>query len=502
MKFSFKHRPGRIRGGKRLQQSWRIAFAGLGGVVALSSVAVAGDTSKVVAPLETTSIWEKPAWLTDLSLRVGESYDTNVYLEGYQATEAQLAPLRKDLVTDRNKTSWVTTITPKIGVDFAKFFDKDSFVKSLTLGYSPDILIYHDAPDESYQSHRITTGFIGKSDNVTVSLDNAFTYINGSDEGLIYPNASAYANGTIRERRSQWQDRTKLFVKIDAGDFFFRPTVSLLYYDLDTAFYNTNLPTTGYYKGYTNFIDRYDLNGGADVGYNVSKDVAFTLGYRYGHQYQQTIPAEATGTAANSTSYNRNATNDYQRVLVGVEGKPIQWLKLEAQVGPQFTNYTDDRPFRDTVYSYGLINDNSTSVYAEASATIAATKSDVLVFKYKHWDWVASTGVNAYTDTLYDASFRHQITKDLQLQLGLRAGSSDYNPSQLRDDWLYTASVGLKYNITKNVLWDISYAYDRGENGQLQTATASGNKVVWSNIDSSTRQFDRSVVSTGITWAF
>ncbi len=60
-----------------------------------------------------------------------------------------------------------------------------------------------------------------------------------------------------------------------------------------------------------------------------------------------------------------------------------------------------------------------------------------------------STGKNAYADTLYDASFRHQITKALQLEVGLRASNSDYNPSSLRNDWLYTASAGFKYSVTK-----------------------------------------------------
>ncbi len=466
----------------------RAAITALGAVIALSSpiLAIAGDASK--ATVETTSvIWEKPAWLTDLSLRVGESYDTNVYLAGVAWPEGNLVALR-------NKSSWVTTITPKIGVDLAKFLDKDSFVKSFTLGYSPDILIFHDASDESYQAHRITTGFKGKADNVTVTLDNALTVINGDDDGLRYPGgASAYANGTIRERRSQWQDRSKLAVKVDVNEsIFVRPTVSLLYYDLGTNFYKAS----GNYSGYTNFIDRYDVNGGADLGYNVNKDVAFTLGYRYGHQYQQAYPDYAsTGV----TSLGRDATNDYQRVLVGVEGSPLKWLKVEAQVGPQFTTYTDSRPYRDTVAKYGLVDDNATSVFAEASVTISPTKSDALVLKYKRWNWVASTGVNAYVDSTFDASFRHQLSKDLQLAVGVRASNSDYNPYQLRSDWLYTTSVGLKYNITKNLTWDLTYAYDRAENGQVQTASASG---VWSNIDNSTRQFDRSIVSSGVTWAF
>ena len=125
---------------------------------------------------------------------------------------------------------------------------------------------------------------------------------------------------------------------------------------------------------------------------------------------------------------------------------------------------------------------------------IAATfrRTDALVLKYKRWDWVSSTGVNAYVDSLYDASFRHQITKDLQLQLGLRAVESDYKQSSLRDDWLYTASAGLKYNVTKNVIWDLAYSYDSGANDAYLGATTSP----------ASREFDRSIVSTGITWAF
>ena len=449
----------------------RAAVVAYTGLLAVSSAAFAGNASKTVIQPETSSVWEKPAWLTDLSLRVGESFDTNAYVAGVAV------PAGEDVAT-KNKSSWVTTITPKIGVDFAKLFDKDSLVKSLTLGYSPDFVIFHDASSETYASHRVTTGFKLNADNVSVIFDNAFTYIDGSDRGLRYPGgANAYGQGTTRERRNQWQDRSKLAVKIGVGDFFVRPTVSLLDYDLDTKFLS----------GYANYIDRYDVNGGADLGYNLNKDIAFTLGYRYGHQYQQTLPDAVT----NANSKGRNASSDYQRVLFGVEGSPLKWLKLEAQVGPQFTRYGDDRPYISTLASKGQIEEDKTDVFAEVSATISVTKSDVLVLKYKRWNWVSSTGINPYVDSLYDASFRHQITKDLQLQLGLRASESDYTPASLRDDWLYTASAGLRYNVTKNLILDVTYSYDQGANDEYLGATSP-----------STREFDRSIISTGVTWAF
>jgi len=240
--------------------------------------------------------------------------------------------------------------------------------------------------------------------------------------------------------------------------------------------------------------------------------VACTLGYRYGHQKQADLPLAVDVTQT-------NASNDYQRVLFGVEGSPLKWLKVEANVGPQFTTYTDNRPIaaggtpidvithpivkgktttKVTPTLVDQIDQNPTDVYAEASVTISPTASDALVLKYKRWDWVSSTGKNAYLDSLYDASFRHQITKALQLEVGVRASQSDYNPSALRNDWLYTTSVGLKYAVTKNLSLDLAYAYDRGRNDQLVNAVVPTTSYVNPN----TRQFERSVVSTGVTWKF
>lgn len=446
----------------------RLALAALGGAVIFSSsiLATAGESKPV--SVESASVWEKPVWLTDLSLRVGESYDSNVYLTGNDVASG-------DHIATKNKGSAVTTISPKIGVDFATLLDKDSIVKVFSLGYAPDFVLFHNASTESYAAHRLTTNLKAKADNVTFTLENALLFINGDHEGLAYPSgASAYANSTIRERRDQWQDRTKATVKVDLGPIFVRPTFSLLYYDLGTSFQNVT--------GYTNFIDRYDINGGTDVGYNVTKDVAFTLGYRYGRQSQAALPFDLAQI---------NASSDYQRVLFGVEGTPLKWLKVEGAVGPQFTSYTNNRPYNGGALLSGRIKADTTDVFAEASVTVSPTAADALVLKYKRWNWVSSTGKNAYRESIYDASFRHQITKALQLELGFRASQSDYNPSSFRNDWLYTTSAGVKYAVTKNLGLDVSYAYDRGRNDQLVGVPTP-----------STRQFERSVVSTGVTWKF
>ncbi|XHR29357.1 MAG: outer membrane beta-barrel protein [Chthoniobacteraceae bacterium] len=444
--------------------------------LALSSHVLAGDAASKTPVQTTPAIWEKPAWLTDLSLGVRESYDSNVYAAGadsrfYPATW----PKNLDVAL-KNRPSWVTTISPKVGVDLAKLWNDTGWIKTFAIGYMPDIVQYHNQPNESYTAHRVTT--VLKTDNgaVKVNIDNAFTAIDGSHDGLIYPGGySSFCNSTTRERRDQVQDRMKATVKFDSDTVFVRPALSLQYYNLDTTFMNVSKT-----YNYMNYVDRYDINGGADVGYYLDKKNALTLGYRYGHQYQQSLPWDA-----------QNSTNDYQRILAGYEGSPVKWLKIEAQVGPQFTTYTDLRPYNNGVKAQGLIDTNPTDVYAEASVTITPTKSDALVLKYKRWNWVSSTGKNAYMDSQIDSSYRHQFTKKLQLQLGFRVSQSDYKPTTLRNDWLYTTSAGFKYAFTQNLTGEISYVWDQDANDQVYGIT-----------NPTSRNFERQVVSTGVTWAF
>jgi hypothetical protein len=52
--------------------------------------------------------------------------------------------------------------------------------------------------------------------------------------------------------------------------------------------------------GYQNYVDRYDVNGGADFGYRVEPQLAVTLGYRYGHQYQEQLSFSPFSSPSNS----------------------------------------------------------------------------------------------------------------------------------------------------------------------------------------------------------
>lgn len=457
-------------------------LSALGSLAVLSSavpVFATDDPAQASSP-PSSGDWLKPVWLTDVSLGVQESHDSNVYLLGVNAA----APVPGYNNATANKSSWITTISPKVAVDLAKLLGDGSILKTFALGYAGDFNIFHDATEETFSAHRFTTNIKAGSDSVQFNLDNTFTYIDGNDSSVVYPGSpqSRFANNAVRERLNQWQERTQASLKVDVGPYvFIRPVFSLLYYDLGTDFSAAS--------GYLNFIDRYDVNGGLDAGYNVTKDLALTLGYRYGYQYQAALPASVT----TATTLGRNASNDYQRILAGVEGRPVKWLNLQASVGPEYITYTDARPYVYGVKANGQIPLDRTDIYAEALATVTLSDADSLVFKWKRWDWVSSTGVYAYRDTTYSGTYRHQFSDAFSVEAGLNAQQHYYLPSSLRNDWQYTASIGAKYAVTKNLILNLSYSYIRGLNDQDFGITST---------QATDRQFVDNLVSFGATWKY
>jgi hypothetical protein len=387
--------------------------------------------------------FKKPAWLTELSLTVKESYDSNVY-----ATEAG------DL---SNRDSAITTFMPKIEVNFSKLIEWDKedekLLDTLSLAYAPEFALYHGDEQESFKKHNITNKFKGKSGKLSYSADNTFTYVDGSRDSVIYPTLNAFSNGAPRERRNQIQDRANVTFKYDFTEHcFIRPTASLLYYDLLTKHQNV--------AGHQNFIDRYDVNGGADFGYNINKDLAFITGYRFGAQ-------DHDHTAF--TTVNQSST--YHRALVGLEGKIVKWLKISTLVGPDFRNYTQTSSVGD-----------STRLYAEGKVEAEATSKDKFMFETKVWQWVSSTGTSSYLDNSYTFTYQRKFTDDLKGSVGFKIWNLDYDNPTLRDDTLYVFPVSLSYAINKNMDVTAEYQHSWGEN----------------NVDSGNpqgREFDRHIAS-------
>ena len=430
---------------------------------------------------------KQAAWLTGVSVGIKESYDDNVFLGGADKPflPAKYTVPGGSVAALKNVDSFVTTLSPRLGVNVAPLLGDQTMLQVLSLVYSPDFVTYHDASSESYNAQRLAATISGSRDAFSFKLENGFTYIDGSEFGPTYPGAfnSALATSAVRERRDQIQDRSTVVLRYDQDSWFVRPTGSLLDYDLRT----TQLAGI---TGYQNYVDRYDVNGGADLGYKLDHDLAVTLGYRIGAQYQETF-----STAIDP--FGQTSSSDYQRLLMGVEGKLTSWLDVKVQAGPDFRSYTDAAPVN---------NHNPTRYYGEGALIATPTKNDTLSLNYRQWQWVSSTGKVPYFDSLYDLTYRRKLSETWSGNLGAGVRTFDYTSGEslsgtatkpvastnLRNDWLYTLTAGLRYVFSDNVSADLCYSIDLARNAQLGLPDAQRPE--------SKREFDRQIVSLGVQY--
>ena len=430
-------------------------------------------------------LWEKPAWLADLGLGVKESHDDNVML---LVEKAQGMP---------RQSSWITTVSPRIGADLAPLLGKDQAIRHLTVIYAPEFAIYHNLWTESFDAHRFTNAIAGQVENFSFSVNNGLTFVDGSSDGPTFKlpgtntkeDYSVLAVSAVRERRLQVQDGLGVQMQYDAGQFFVRPTASFAYWDLMTVWHNngTTAATGPVVPGYIDYVDRSDVNGGLDAGYKIEPDLALTLGYRYGHQYQQSFPKDINALAVNGLQ--AQASSDYQRVLVGVEGRPWSWLTLNVRGGPDFRAYGPAAPVDDR---------RPTVSYVDGSATAAIAANQSLSFTCKHWQWVSSIGRLPYVENVYSLTYHWNPTARLGCDVSGRFANQDYNCASptlsknfsLRNDAMYTFAIGASYAVTPNLSASLSYAYDLGRNLQDSVATDAY------------RQFDHQVVALGAKWKF
>lgn len=434
--------------------------------------ATAGSAS--ASALDRALSFKKPAWLTDLSVGVKQSYDDNVFLSGvsgqylpktYTVPPGSVAAL-KDI------SSWVTTVSPKIGVNLAPVLGVQN-LEVLSLNYAPDFANYYDAPSENYNAHRFGGALKGKVDAFSFAFDNSLAYIDGNSVAPTYPGAlySAIGIGAPRERREQIQDRANIFLRYDGSWWFIRPTASLLSYNMKTELINVT--------GYQNYCDRTDVNGGADLGWKITPQMAVTLGYRYGYQYQE----QFSFSPYSSPSH-------YQRLLAGFEGSPWKWLEIKVLAGPDFRDYPGD-----TLTHITPVQDKTPiKFYGESSITAKVTAKDTLIFKSKQFQWVSSLGKVPYYDNIIDLGYRRAVTSRLTADLGARLWTADYNSGNLpacrRDDWQYTVLAGLTYNFNTHLTANLNYALNLGRNAQDNVANPQ------------TREFNQNLVSFGMLLKF
>jgi hypothetical protein len=386
--------------------------------------------------------------------------------------------------------SWITSVSAKVGVDFAPLLGQDSPYKALTLVYAPDFNIYHSTPQESYDAHRIFDTIRMADENFSLNLTNYFLYNDGSTVAPTYAfNQTSntndryrnfYAFAMPRERRNQIQDRGLVTMQYDSDNMFVRPTASLLFYNLNTVFHNAGAAP---FIGYQNWPDRYDVNGGLDWGYWVTPSLAVTAGYRYGYQYQQQFPQDI------SPADRHYSSNHYQRALIGLEGKLWSWLSIRAAAGPDFRDYNPNSPVNDSHPIYPFV---------EGTVTATITPNQTLSFYTKEWQWVSSAGLVPYYDSTYALTYHWKATRQLGLDLGGRILNANFlvgddvigvQPSK-RNDIEYCLTAGAIYAFTPNFSANLTYGFNAGRN------------LLDNAIEEAYRDFNENVVSLGVQFKF
>lgn len=410
----------------------------------LGAITTAGDTAKA----------NQPDWLSDASLAVRESYDDNVLGVSGNGLPVQ--------------SSWVTAASLKLGFNLRPWLSNQPAIQTLALTYQPDVVSYANASAENYTAHRINTTLRGKSDDVAFSLDNAYLFNDGSKVGATYAlnqlaGAAAnqndkyrnfYAQAPVRERRGQVQDRSTVQLQYSVGNFFVRPVSAFLYYNLHTAQYNTSAAP---YKGYQDWVDRSDLNGGVDCGYKVTPDVAVTLGYRDGYQFQQQFTPAVSSDQHFSSSH-------YQRVLLGLDGKLASWLTVKLAAGPDFRDYNANAPVN---------NLKPDTFFGEAAAVLTITAHQSVTCNFKQWVFVSSTGLAPYDDITYALNYHWSASARWGFDLGAKYLEANYgmgndlagSAPSLRDDLDTVLSFGASYAFTPRFGVSLTYNHERARNG-------------------------------------
>lgn len=389
-----------------------------------------------------------------------ETYDDNVYLLD-TAPYPYLAPPPHSLIAVPNKGSFVTTVTPSLNLTYVA---GPGFAASLS--YAPDMVWYESAPSQDYAAHRTNLNFTGNIGGVSYEWLNSAVWTEGSDQTLttMRPGDCRAIGGIpLRDRCEAAVFRDGIKVTIPAGQWFLRPVFTSYVHDFRTG-QRANLAANKNSYVYDNYIDRWEINGGMDLGYEVMDQTKLFVGYRYGHQSQGTVLKEGAVPGSVITA-GSPYDNNYQRFLAGVEGAPAPWLKLAVMSGPETRDWLDATP--------AGFDRGKALWYVDAQLTLLPTKEDACALRMTRFEQPAFTSQSVYQDIKYDLSWRHQCSAKLTVGAGFTVYNCVWQDPALRNDWIYTPSLMAGYAFSPNLTAELSWSHDSAVNKQTPVAGTS-----------------------------
>lgn len=383
----------------------------------------------------------KGPWTPTAGLSVKESHDDNLLLQD-QGDQARLG-------------SWVTAVTPSVGLGY-----QGSPALKALFSYAPEIARFHSRPSENYEAHRAALNLAGQSGALAWEVPSSAVYTDGSRLGPSFTGGGAIpAIGgiPIRDRRRALVLRNGFKATWAFGRWFLRPTFSSYVHEFRTLQFNP----VGARAGYENYVSRYELLGGADVGLEAFAKTRLFAGFRTGRQHQGELLAVPSPYS-----------NDIQRVLLGAEGSPASWVKFSVVGGPDYRYFAPG--------TASGFQRRKTFYYYDASLTLTPGRADTVALSAKRYAQPAFSSQSLYEDVLYDLSWKHRLAEPLTAGAGFRTYAGLWLQPVQRRDWIYTASLFLGYAPSKRLGVDLAYSRD-----WVSSAVA----------DTSGREFMRHIVS-------
>jgi hypothetical protein len=398
------------------------------------------------ASAQTNSPAKPSPWKFGASVGVKETFDSNVYLQ--------------DQTPQANRESLVTTILPQVAATW-----KPGAAFSAALTYSPEVTWYHSESSEDYVLHRGVLNLSGKLDQTAYDWTTTAVLIDGSSIGPTWtgPGGAPAAGGpAVRDRRDAAVYRSNLRVTQTVGEWLVRPAATFYLHDFQTV--------QSAAAGYQNYVDRSEFTGGLDAGRRI-KSLTAWLGYRFGVQDQDQL-------LASPVQYD----STFHRVLFGLEGAPLSWLKFNVVLGPEFRHYDD----KDNKLPVGFDPDR-VLLFVDSSLSLLPTKADTVTLSIKQFQQPGFGGRSAYTDLTYDLGWRHKFNATWTTGLSGRAYNTDFLAPVSRDDWIFSGSAFVNWAVTKKLNAEASYTFESGES---MIPNTSG------------REYTRHLVALGVKYVF
>jgi hypothetical protein len=387
----------------------------------------------------TLPLWISAPWVSDK-----EGWDSDIY--GVSNNLAGHAPIA-------NISSWYNTVSAGVTLNLlAAAGPRDGdFLKIVTLAYEGDYTQYEAAAREDNLRNNLTLEASGNDGPWSFSIDNPLLYVDGSKEDEFFNQYNNLGYAVVRERRNQIQERNISFVRYDFANWFVRAVDSATYYNLLIDEHNP----VGAYKGYTNWVNRDDMNTGLDLGLKLTSNFAFLAGWRLGTQTQAATP------------YSPIATDStYNRALFGFEGQLFKGLQAKLLAGPDYRRYSN------AAHS-GLNGKDHTWFFLNGQLTETLTPQDSLTATERVWHFVSSSGVSSIQETSENVAYQHVFSSDLSASVGLKVLGHRYDAPQVRNDWTESVPVDVTYALTRGLSLSADYSATTGHS-RLPIASTPG----------------------------